>query len=230
MIRLHQVSKIYRKGETRVSALDEVDLVIEAGEFVAIRGPSGCGKSTLLALVGGLDTPTSGRVEVAGKDLAKLTAAERAALRSESIGFVFQLFHLLPYVSVVDNVLVAADGTATKALRERAETLLDDFGMSHRLTHRPAELSIGERQRVAMARALLNEPAVILADEPTGNLDPENAKAVMEIIGKYHASGGTVLLVTHDAEAAAFAQRRVHMRDGRVASDDMADATSASTA
>ena len=176
VIQLESVTKIYKRGTEDVVALNAVTLRIDTGEFVCVQGPSGCGKSTMLTLIGGLGTPTSGRVVVDGNDWAAMSAAERARQRATNIGFVFQLFHLLPYLTVLDNVLLAADPhTGRDDPRGRAMGLLDRFNLSHRLTHRPAELSIGERQRVAMARALLNEPRLLLADEPTGNLDPENA-------------------------------------------------------
>ena len=216
MIRLENVTKIYRTSNTDVAALRDISCRIDEGEFVAVRGPSGCGKSTLLALIGGLDTPTSGQLEFAGQNLSSLSPAHRARLRAESIGFVFQLFHLLPYASVLDNVLVAANGPARAETHDRALKLLADFGLSERLKHRPSQLSIGERQRVAMARALLNQPRLILADEPTGNLDPENAGAVLDILSQFHRDGGTVLLVTHDAAATAYAGRTIRLRDGQL--------------
>ncbi len=225
MIELESVTKIYKRGAHDVVALDNVSLNIEAGEFVCVRGPSGCGKSTLLTLIGGLGTPSSGRVVVAGNDWAAMSASQRATQRAENVGFVFQLFHLLPYLTVVDNVLLAAPQNGHHDAKQRAEQLLERFNLSHRLTHRPAELSIGERQRVAMARALFNEPKLLLADEPTGNLDPENATAIMEYIQEFHHSGGTVVLVTHDAAAADNANRTVLLRDGTVVESNTATAT-----
>ena len=214
MIQLEDVSKVYPSDQGQVRALDHVSLQIDQGEFVAIRGPSGCGKSTLLSLVGGLDLPTSGRVVVAGTDLAALSSAQRAHLRAEKIGFVFQLFHLLPYLNVIDNVAVAAIAHDSTDARQRARELLERFQLAHRLHHRPSQLSIGERQRAAIARALLNAPPLLLADEPTGNLDPQNAAIVMELLADFHRQGGTVLLVTHEESAARHAQRTVTLRDG----------------
>jgi ABC-type lipoprotein export system ATPase subunit len=217
MIVLRDVSKVYPSAKGEVRALDGVSLEIAAGEFVAVRGPSGCGKSTLLALAGGLALPTSGSVEVAGENISAMSASLRAAYRAANVGFVFQMFHLLPYLNVLDNVLVAANNGVHDANRAEAGRLLESFGMGERLTHRPAELSAGERQRVAMARALLNRPQLLLADEPTGNLDPKNAAAVLELIAAFHRQGGTVLLVTHDEQAAAFARRTIELERGRLA-------------
>ena len=197
MIELADVSKVYESAEGEVCALDHLSLKIDAGEFVAVRGPSGCGKSTLLAMVGRLAEPTSGQVIVDGKTVSKMSPAELAEFRADTIGFVFQMFHLLPYLSVVENVLVAAPSGKGETLRPRAMELLETFGLGKRKTHLPSQLSIGERQRVAMARALLNEPKLLLADEPTGNLDEKNAVALMNWLAEYHAAGGTILLVTH---------------------------------
>lgn len=216
MIHLEHVSKVYPIGRGEVRALDDVSLQVDRGQFVAVRGHSGSGKSTLLSLVGGLDTATSGTVRVDGKDLAQMTASERARFRAESIGFVFQLFHLLPYLTVVDNVLVAALPDRRATAPQRAKEMLDRFGLGDRLAHRPAQLSIGERQRVAIARALLNEPELLLADEPTGNLDAESAAAVLDLLSAFHREGGTVLLVTHEETAASIAERTVSLRSGRI--------------
>ena len=215
MIKLHHVSKEYQSGGRHVQALDNLSLEIAQGEFVAVRGPSGCGKSTLLALVGGLAMPTSGTVTVAGEEVSSMSAAERAAFRAKSIGFVFQMFHLLPYLSMVDNVMLAA-AQPNAALRGKAEELLTRFGLGDRLSHRPGQLSTGEKQRAAMARALLNEPAILLADEPTGNLDPDNAHALLDLLTGFHATGGTVLLVTHDDRAASRATRTIALRHGQL--------------
>ncbi|MBX7167734.1 MAG: ABC transporter ATP-binding protein [Pirellulales bacterium] len=219
MIELERVSKEYSSRRGTVRALDDVSLTVATGEYVAVRGPSGCGKSTLLTLVAGLNAPTSGRVVVAGQDLAAMSSGQRAAWRAATIGFVFQLFHLLPYLTVLDNVLMASAGGDRSG---RARQLLQRFGLGEREHHRPAELSIGERQRVAMARALLNEPKLLLADEPTGNLDAANAAAVLDQLADFHRGGGTVLLVTHDAQAAARAERSFFLERGRVAHQEPA--------
>ena len=216
MIELADVSKVYDTGEGEIRALDHLSLEVKAGEFAAVRGPSGCGKSTLLALVGGLAPPTSGRVVVNGQVLSDMSPAERASFRAASIGFVFQMFHLLPYLSVIDNVLVAAPDGKGESLRGRANELLATFGLDARRTHLPSQLSIGERQPFAMARALLNEPKLLLADEPTGNLDEENASAVMNWLAEFHSAGGTILLVTHEEHAAGYAQRTIALRNGKL--------------
>jgi putative ABC transport system ATP-binding protein len=216
MIALEAVSKVYHTAQREVRALDDVTLEIQQGEFVAVRGPSGCGKSTLLALVGGLALPTSGRVAVGGRDVSSMSSSERAQFRADNVGFVFQMFHLLPYLSVLDNVLVAAPSNSQPGVRDYANELLDQFGLNERRLHRPGQLSAGERQRVAMARALLNRPKLLLADEPTGNLDPQNAAAVLQLLSQFHAAGGTILLVTHEEQAAACAQRTIMLNRGRL--------------
>jgi ABC-type lipoprotein export system ATPase subunit len=216
MIRLENVSKVYRTANGSVHALREVTLEVEPGEFVAVQGPSGCGKSTLLLIAGGLSMPTSGRVVVGGEELPAVSPAERANFRAERVGFVFQMFHLLPYLNVVQNVVAAALPGRHAAARERAAELLEKFQLGHRLTHRPAELSAGERQRVAIARALVNQPDLVLADEPTGNLDPQSATGVLDLLGEFHRGGGTVLLVTHQQQAAGYAGRTLRLQDGSV--------------
>jgi ABC-type lipoprotein export system ATPase subunit len=215
VIELHHVSKVYETADGPVRALDDLSLEVSSGSFVAIRGPSGCGKSTLLMIVGGMASPTSGEVRVAGEDLVAATSSQRRKFRAQTVGFVFQMFHLFPYLNVLDNVLMAGAPGSTTA-RQRAFELLDRFGLTSRLNHRPDQLSIGERQRVAIARALLNGPRLVLADEPTGNLDPENAAAVLGLLADYHREGGTVLLVTHEDAAAAYAQRTLSMRWGKI--------------
>jgi putative ABC transport system ATP-binding protein len=218
MISLERVTKEFPTARGAVRALDALTFQVEEGEFVAVRGPSGCGKSTLLSLVGGLAVATQGRVIVAGHDLAALSAGQRAAFRAQQIGFVFQLFHLLPYLTVLDNVLVAATARTRAEAADRARELLERFKLSDRLTHRPGQLSVGQRQRVAMARALLNRPQLLLADEPTGNLDPDNAAALLDIMSEYHQAGGTILMVTHELQATDRAQRVVEMDGGAICS------------
>ena len=226
MIRLENVSKIYQAAGGEVRALDDVSLQIDAGEFVAVRGPSGCGKSTLLTLVGGLGRPTSGRIIVAGEDLAEMTAAQQAEFRAKSIGFVFQMFHLLPYLNVLDNVVVGAAGEDRAASDSEARELLDRFGLNDRLRHLPPQLSAGERQRVAMARAMLNRPQLILADEPTGNLDPESAAIVLDLLTDFQQQGGTILLVTHEEQAAARAGRTILLRQGQLETEPVGSSMS----
>ncbi|MFH1921416.1 MAG: ABC transporter ATP-binding protein [Planctomycetota bacterium] len=219
MIQLEDVTKVYLTAQGPVHALSGVSLNVAAGEFVAVRGPSGCGKSTLLTVVGGLGAPSTGRVRVAGEDLAGMSSAERARFRAERVGFVFQMFHLLPYLNVLENVLAAAPAGCEAAARGRAEELLEGFQLGHRLRHRPGQLSTGECQRVAIARAMVNRPQLILADEPTGNLDPENSRGVMDLLSGFHREGGTMLLVTHQQLAAEYAQRTILLRSGSVESN-----------
>ena len=218
MIELSGVSKVYHTSHGEVRALDDVTLAIQQGEFVALKGHSGSGKSTLLALLGGLAVPSSGCVSVAGQSIGTLSSSERAKFREENVGFVFQMFHLLPYLSVLDNVMVAAPASARSTSREYAKQLLSEFGMDDRITHRPSQLSAGERQRVAMARALLNRPKLLLADEPTGNLDEKNAEALLDFLGGFHQAGGTIILATHDERAAGRVGRIVELSGGKVTS------------
>ena len=216
LVDIQDARKTYQGASGQVLAVDDVSLSVDGGEFVAIQGPSGCGKSTMLLLAGGLLTPESGSVQIGGEDPYALTADARSKFRADNIGFVFQQFHLVPYLSVLDNALAPSIATGAKDAEQRARDLLDQFGLAHRLEHTPGELSSGERQRTALARALLNEPKVLLADEPTGNLDTENATEVLKHLRKFAASGGAVLLVTHDAQAATTADRVIHLRDGKL--------------
>jgi len=214
MIALEQVSRTYRKGPEQVRALDHVSLSVAQGEFVVVRGPSGSGKSTLMLTVGGMIRPSEGRVLLEGEDLYRLPASHRASLRAAKIGFVFQMFHLMPYLNVLENVQTPALAGA-RFSRQEAVELLERLGLAERLYHRPAELSAGERQRVALARALVKRPALVLADEPTGNLDPASAAQVMSSLAEFHRAGGTVLVVTHDPLADQYAQRTVRLQRGR---------------
>jgi len=216
MIQLEDVSKVYQTNGGPVRALSDVSLTVEQGEFVAVRGPSGCGKSTLLTIVGGLGMPTSGRVTVAGEDMVGMSSAGRARFRAKRIGFVFQMFHLLPYLTVLENVAAAALPGQEAAARIRAQELLERFQLGHRLKHRPGQLSTGECQRVAIARAMVNRPQLILADEPTGNLDAENSASVLELLSAFQHDGGTILLVTHQELAAECAGRSIELRAGAV--------------
>lgn len=219
MLRLERVEKIYPTAAGPVHALAGIDLEVPQGQFAIVRGPSGSGKTTLLSLIGGLSTPTAGRVCVAGNDLGAMSPAQRAAFRARSIGFVFQTFHLLPYLDVLENVALAGSPGQAAVARERARQLLTQFGLDHRRTHRPSELSTGECQRVAIARALLNQPSLLLADEPTGNLDVENATAILDLIAQYHNDGGTVVLVTHQDWVTRYGDRVISLQGGRVAHD-----------
>jgi ABC-type lipoprotein export system ATPase subunit len=216
VVRLENVSKTYHGKAGTVAAVSDVTLTVEAGEFVSVQGPSGCGKTTLLLVAGGLLRPDSGRVALDGHDPYALPPEERARMRADAIGFVFQRFHLMPYLTVLDNVLAASMARPSEGARERAMALLEHVGLGARLRHVPAELSTGERQRVALARAILNEPRVLLADEPTGNLDPASGDTVLKYLADFTDGGGAVLLVTHDARAAEYAGRIVRMADGRL--------------
>ena len=216
MLKIDNVTKIYHGADGEVYAIDGVSLDVAAGEFLAVCGTSGCGKTTLLLAAGALLVPDSGRVEIDGRDPYAMSPNDRAALRAGAVGFIFQQFHLVPYLNVLDNVLVASLAAAGGDPRPRAEQLIERFGMADRARHVPAELSTGERQRAALARALLNEPKLLLADEPTGNLDEQNAKAVLAALGEFAESGGAVLLVTHSRQAADHAQKTVHLASGRL--------------
>jgi len=217
-IETQDLRKTYRVGKVEVPALRGADLQVRTGEFLAIVGPSGSGKSTLFHIIGGLTPPTSGRVRVAGLDLASLTDPGRTNLRKKTVGFVFQKFNLLPNLTARDNIAVAryiagANGPFSKDFEE----VLRLLGIDNRLDHKPNALSGGEQQRVAIARAIVNHPAILLADEPTGNLDTENSRAVLEILRDLNQRlGQTILMITHNPEAASFAHRTIRMRDGRI--------------
>jgi ABC-type lipoprotein export system ATPase subunit len=217
LISLDHITKSYTGDVENVVAVDDVSVSVDSGEFVAVVGPSGCGKTTLLLVAGGLLRPDSGQVTIDGADPYSLSTEQRARFRAERIGFVFQQFHLVPYLNVLDNVLAPALVTGDPTARQRADGLVQRFGLADRVRHRPGQLSTGERQRVALARALLNEPKVILADEPTGNLDGENSNEVLKALQAFANEGGAVLLVTHDPNAVAFAGRKVVLAGGQLA-------------
>ena len=229
VIELARVTKVYRTGSLEVVALRNVDLNVRDGEFVAIAGPSGSGKSTLMHILGCLDVPTSGRYLLAGEDVSKMSEDELATIRNRRIGFVFQQFNLLPSLTALGNVELplSYSGVTRHERRERAVDALGRVGLADRLVHRPGELSGGQQQRVAVARALVTEPALILADEPTGNLDSTSTRDVLGLLQDLHHAGRTVVLITHEADVAAAAGRTVHMLDGRIA--DERDALAMST-
>jgi putative ABC transport system ATP-binding protein len=222
IVEARDVTRVYRMEGVEVEALRGVSLTVAPGDYTAIVGPSGSGKSTLMHLLGGLDRPTTGRLDIDGRDVTALGATDLARLRNRTIGFVFQSFHLLPRTSAVDNVgmpLVYA-GVHGAARRRRATEMLDRVGLAHRLAHRPSQLSGGEQQRVAIARALVTAPSLLLADEPTGNLDSATGADVLALLESLNASSGVaVVLVTHDHDVAARARRQIRMRDGRIVTD-----------
>jgi len=216
MVSLENVSKIYQTRRRQVKALDGIDLQFEEGEFVVVRGASGSGKTTLLLAIGGMLRPTNGRVLVNGDDVYAMSERQRAKFRAQNIGFVFQMFYLVPYLNVVENTLLPAGVVKTGAERSEARELLERLNISEREYHKPSELSAGERQRTAIARALLNRPRVVLADEPTGNLDPENAAEVIGYLEEFHRDGGTVIVVTHGEMVDQYASRIIHLREGGI--------------
>jgi putative ABC transport system ATP-binding protein len=224
VIRIRDLAREYRMGEERIFALRGVTLDIRRNEYVAIMGPSGSGKSTMMNLLGCLDTPTGGEYWLNGQEVSRRSDDELARVRNREIGFVFQTFNLLPRATALHNVelpLVYA-GVRSRERRERAAAALARVGLQDRMDHRPNELSGGQRQRVAIARALVNEPSILLADEPTGNLDSVTSEEIMRVFAALHAAGQTVIMVTHEADIAAHAERVVVLRDGRVESDRLA--------
>ena len=217
MIRLENVSKIVQSGPEKLTILHPLDLEVPRGQFLSIMGPSGSGKSTLLGLIAGLDAPTSGRVVVDGEDLTALDEDDLARLRGAKVGFVFQFFHLLPSLTALENVLVPMEIAGIAGAEARSRELLREVGLSERTHHYPSQLSGGEQQRVALARALANEPPILLADEPTGNLDAENGRHIVEILlGIHERRGTTIVLATHDPELAGRADRILVLKGGRI--------------
>jgi putative ABC transport system ATP-binding protein len=218
MIRVHGLTKVYHVGEVEVAALRGVDLEIAKGEFVAIVGPSGSGKSTLFHILGGLTPPSAGTVVIDGKDLAGMTNAQRTDLRKTTVGFVFQKYNLLPTLTAEDNIkIVEYIGGRSMEFSPEFREVLKLLGIMDRMKHKPRALSGGQQQRVAIARGIVNQPAILLADEPTGNLDSQNSAAVLGLLKDLNQrTGQTILMITHDAEAASYASRSVHMRDGRI--------------
>lgn len=225
LIEIRGVRHEYRLGSEVVHALRGVNLTIHQGEFVAISGPSGSGKSTLMNLIGCLDTPSAGEYRLAGQAVSELEEVELARIRNREIGFVFQTFNLLPRATALQNVelpLVYA-GMPKRKRQTLAESVMAQLGLAHRRAHRPAQLSGGERQRVAIARALVNRPSIVLADEPTGNLDSTTSREIMELFGELHRQGQTLILVTHEADVARHARRHLHLVDGGLTRDSLAE-------
>ena len=221
MITTTKLCRHFRVGDTTVHALDDVDLEIGEGDFVAVMGPSGSGKSTLMNILGFLDTPDAGRYQFFGEEVAALDDTQLSQIRNEKIGFVFQSFHLLPRLTALDNVLLPLRYSATEDANDqrRGIELLHRLGLDDRIGHRPNQLSGGQRQRVAIARSLIKAPSLLLADEPTGNLDSRTSEEMMELFGELNDDGQTILMVTHEEEIAAHARRLIRMRDGKIEHD-----------
>ncbi len=219
LVELRNVSKIYHLGGEEIRALNDVSLDIEAGEFISIIGPSGSGKSTLMHILGCLDSPSKGTIELDGVMIEKASARQLAAIRNRKIGFVFQFFNLLPKLNVLQNVELPMiySGIAARERKERAMTALESVDMANRAKHRPSQLSGGQQQRAAIARALVNNPRLVFADEPTGNLDSHTGDAILKLFRKLSTEGRTIVLVTHDPEIAAVTPRRIEIRDGKIA-------------
>lgn len=222
LINIQSLTKVFYTDELETHALSGIHLSIARGEYIAMSGPSGCGKSTLLSILGLLDTPTDGTYILNGKPVANLNFAERSRIRNQEIGFIFQSFNLIGDLSVFENVelpLTYRPGMAAAERKSRVTEALERVGMAHRMRHYPAQLSGGQQQRVAVARALAGSPSILLADEPTGNLDSKNGEAVMKLLAELHAEGSTICMVTHDSRFAAHAQRQIHLFDGKVVAE-----------
>jgi putative ABC transport system ATP-binding protein len=228
LIRLEGIKKVFYTDEVETHALSDIHLEIKHGEYVAIAGPSGCGKTTLLSILGLLDTPTEGTYTLDTQPVARLSASERARVRNRQIGFIFQAFNLIGDLTVYENVELPLTyrGMASDERSKRVQSALERVGMSHRMKHFPAQLSGGQQQRVAVARAVAGDPAILLADEPTGNLDSTNGEAVMELLRELHQGGATICMVTHDPRYARHADRSVHLFDGKVVEERQLSAVS----
>jgi putative ABC transport system ATP-binding protein len=222
MIELYKVSKTVQSGDEPLTILHALDLQIPDGQFVSIVGPSGSGKSTLLGLIAGLDAPTSGEIRIDGEEITRMSEDDLATLRGRKLGFVFQSFHLIPSLTALENVLVPMEIAGDRSAPQRARRLLEDVELTARAHHYPSQLSGGEQQRVAIARAFSNDPSILLADEPTGNLDSRNGRHVFELMLEMNRRhGATLVLVTHDHDLARLADRRISLRDGRVVDDSL---------
>ena len=222
LINLEGVTKIFYTDEVETHALSGIHLEIKNGEYVSIAGPSGCGKTTLLSILGLLDTPSEGKYWLNGKQVADLSFSERARIRNREIGFIFQAFNLIGDLTVYENVELPLTyrGMASKERKERVQEALERVGMSHRMKHYPSQLSGGQQQRVAVARAVVGKPSILLADEPTGNLDSNNSEQVMGLLDELHKEGATICMVTHDPRFARYAARSIHLFDGRVVEEE----------
>ncbi len=222
MIQLNDISRVFTMGDQEVRALNHIDLTINSGEYVSVMGPSGSGKSTLLNIIGLLDQPDSGTYLLESRDVTALSEGEQAKVRRERIGFIFQSFHLIPRLTAAENIELPLilEGLSVVERKARVKAVLEQTGLSDRANHRPAELSGGQRQRVAIARATILNPAVLLADEPTGNLDHKTGAEVVALLEKLHHEGTTVIVVTHDRELGSRAHRRIQMRDGEIVEDE----------
>jgi putative ABC transport system ATP-binding protein len=222
LIHLEGLSKVFYTEEVETHALSNINLDIRSGEFVSIAGPSGCGKTTLLSILGLLDSPTHGKYLLDGEGVEKLSASQRAKIRNQAIGFIFQAFNLIGDLTVYENVELPLTyrGTASAERKERVQAALERVGMAHRMNHYPSQLSGGQQQRVAVARAIVGRPLILLADEPTGNLDSKNGGAVMDLLRELHSEGATICMVTHDPRYAHVAERSIHLFDGQVVSED----------
>jgi putative ABC transport system ATP-binding protein len=218
LIRMSGIKKVFYTDEVETHALQDIHIEVQPGEYVAIEGPSGCGKTTLLSILGLLDTPSDGEYILANESVASLTASERARIRNRQIGFIFQAFNLIGDLTVYENVELPLTyrGMSAAERKQRVTDALERVGMSHRMKHYPAQLSGGQQQRVAVARAVAGDPLILLADEPTGNLDSTNGEAVMELLRELHRGGATICMVTHDPRYAQHADRSIHLFDGRV--------------
>ncbi len=228
IIQLESIKKVFYTDEVETHALSDIHLEVQAGEYLAIAGPSGCGKSTLLSLLGLLDSASEGSYHLDGQPVVNLTASQRAQVRNRQIGFIFQAFNLIGDLTVEENVELPLTYRKMPSAdrKKRVQEALEKVGMAHRMKHYPSQLSGGQQQRVAVARAVAGEPAILLADEPTGNLDSKNGEAVMELLRDLHQGGATICMVTHDPRFARYAERSVHLFDGRIVSEEEAAAVS----
>jgi putative ABC transport system ATP-binding protein len=227
LISMEGVKKVFMTDEVETHALANIHLQINRGEYVAINGPSGCGKSTLLSILGLLDSPTDGNYTLNSKPVANLSLSERTRIRNREIGFIFQAFNLIGDLNVYENVELPLTyrGMGSAERKQRVQQALEKVGMAHRIKHYPSQLSGGQQQRVAVARALVGDPSILLADEPTGNLDSKNGEAVMELMTELHRGGATICMVTHDPRYSAFADRSIHLFDGRIVEENFEESS-----